>query len=1698
MPEHSDIQEQQKRLDTIDKKEDREVLVAGKKYGEVIFKKVGALRKKIDTDAGITDVRVKALPQYQKLKQDALKQMNTELTAIDEKNITVAAKKLQETLLQLEKKFDQMKELQPLMDKFQKFQGTFGEIPFLRDWLTLYANANEEKRMSPTEITEILDRISFVGNGYRPAGEMMKSFTPDAVFLLGCFIHGQRPESKVTTDALIQRLEFARRLSEKTPEIIAERKKIQEDITKYESKGELLEKAIADGDPLRLMKGLEAYYQDGAAIMPKFQNMTKWQTYLMPTGGTYPADFEKLLPPQCRDAITLQTVTLERNGTSKKTPAIIPLSIEESKRVEGTLQDQLLMIRRGIYLTTKDPAYKSYFDQSQEKMTSRLIDDALSYLKKAGKEDQDANKCIGMLAGNFDSIQRMQPENPVRAAQDNALFQKRILSLKKKLGIRTLDTLADTSTPLGIEAQFLGTELMDLSKLKERNPEQHAALIQIIGVYEQQSKRLAGEMLTQNPIIAEFQRESKNSTQLFSGLATTFQNLNIKIEKSGEGFSETDMAGIHKEIANYRSQASYKYLRNTQALEVFKQMKAAGGALAINLTPKERQAIDQAEQSILRSQQAIQQIDAIANQLLTMKGYGVGAWGMTSDALITIAKIAAGVAGAVIIGGFIASTGGLGAGPIAFFATNALITAGGTAGSAIGNSVIEQNMDALQRDQLLRSWVVGTFTSIGAGAAGQIIGTGMGNLSSRSILAMKNSRFGSVRNLGQGMENRVLAKAAAESSRRQSSNIFQHFIEETKEELLEEGLEKTGLAIAPDDPGLGFAISLLGTAYGHGKRIEMGNIVTAKMNIPTPNIIAPPVTEVQNIHRATEPEVIIAEPSRAKDAERRVTKVERPPAQKRITQEDVPLAPDQQPAAPKNALGSLMKDGKLDSEMSEHQERNKKLREKEFAEIREAYERIRGLEGKKEEVVEHSPENQKSLTDTMEVLREEVYLGMPPSFEAMWSAIEKSHLTLEQKKMALATVTSLLKVRYDTNAITEGVHFEAMRRHGIRPGERNTGPAVGVEDTRKKVMAELLAEKMGLPPLKGGVEYREIQGVLVIRCENNEDFARITGNHLSHLPQGEAFTPEQTAMGISMIVIRSDMELSEKNFVVRHELQHIFKQGSNEFEPGRKVYGKYVKGEIADERGQIYYENLQSYIEAQVGDMQTYFKDEVLAFLRSPGISLDDMAFRLGEKEGGAYDYWNTGRDRILADIAGKHQELLQDPKFVHDVDAIIQRERTKYRQESRAWFDKINGTIADLMWQGMTESQARDHLADRLMFVPLNAWDSCLYQNANQKVATPHAEEVSREAKESFALADLKNRDPQGYEIIKNNDLAELKRTEVYNAILRGAKETTTDAEGKKVTLYRGKFIAAGGMGTVSNVAFIREGEAKLTFAVIKSALAGSENNFAAEVNAAAIISTWNHPNIIKPLVIKPDFIIFESSADAEDLAHGISKKASGQYFGGLIDIGRGIQELQRRGYFHGDIKELNGLTLNGLGKIIDITPVDFQSVRTSIWPKTDGYHHEAGNMYRALLGLREVGLNDQEINNHLGRSIDTYAYAQMLETALNRYRPGWNANTKLVVFLHECREAQTGGEAGMMERIIKVATIIKEENRLPTDAELGINEAKGRRDALRKEEVKRRIKEAMRKIVVSPAEESPPLSTAKPRITEPATTRRPRGTKQ
>lgn len=834
MSEQNDIQAQQKRLDTIDQQEDREVVVGEKKYGDVVFGKVDNLKRKIDTDAGITDERVKALPAFQKLKQDALKKTGDELRGIDEKNIDVASKKLEETLRQLEIKFEKMKELTPLLNTFEKFQKMLGALPFQRDWMTLYTSIDPTKRAPPEMLIRDMEKLMSIGGGYAPAGEMVKHMEPDVVNLMGAYLRGDRGMADVTVGVLGERLAFARRVSEKLPQIKEERKKIEGSIKEYESHNDELRRAIASGRPLDLLKGLERSYLNALALMPALKSMTKWGPDLMrETNGRSPVDYATLLPEEVRKELSFTTVVMDNQGKAKDMPAQIPLTDEAMKKTEDTLQGQLIMMRRGIYLTTKDPAYKGYFEASQSKMTSRLIDDALQYMAETGEENADIKKCIGIVAGNFDSVQRMQPENPVGAAQENSLFQKRIIALKKKLGAGGIDAHANTAGVLGNEMQFIGTGLMSFTGLKERSPKQHEAFVGILNTYLQQSRALSAQMLTQNPVVGEFQHRNVEAKQMFSGLATTFGNISAKIEKSGEGFSELDMAGIKKEIGVFRSRTSYKFLKSSQAMSVLQEMKKYMSDPSL-IPPKDLAMIRQAEQSILQSQMALQQIDQTCEQLMAMDGYRTGAKGFAIDSLKVIAKIAAAVAGAVVVGGVITASGGLGivaAGTgfgeviLSSLATNALIAGGASVGGAMADSVMEQNMNALQKDALLQSWIQGTTMSIAGGAAGSLLGKGMGTLSAKSMQAMQNSRFAAIRGIGTNMEARALKQAAsAQAERHTSGNIFRNMMNETKEELLEEGLQNVGLAIAPDDPGLGFLFSLFSTAYGHGKRVEGGTI----------------------------------------------------------------------------------------------------------------------------------------------------------------------------------------------------------------------------------------------------------------------------------------------------------------------------------------------------------------------------------------------------------------------------------------------------------------------------------------------------------------------------------------------------------------------------------------------------------------------------------------------------------------------------------------------------------------------------------------------------------------------------------------------------------------------------------------------------------------------------------------------------------
>nr|MBP9770810.1 hypothetical protein [Candidatus Gracilibacteria bacterium] len=403
----------------------------------------------------------------------------------------------------------------------------------------------------------------------------------------------------------------------------------------------------------------------------------------------------------------------------------------------------------------------------------------------------------------------------------------------------------------------------------------------------------------------------------------------------------------------------------------------------------------------------------------------------------------------------------------------------------------------------------------------------------------------------------------------------------------------------------------------------------------------------------------------------------------------------------------------IDPDLQKKFDRRQETRQPEIQRIKEYWEEITEHSNITNSKDTETPEAHKAQSEMISFLREEINLGMPPNLDAMWEQVRKTPLTPEQRSMTLATIQHMLRTKNQTEMIMDEMEITALRRLGVAPGERpQRGDTKPLEDMRKQVFMEKLAEKMHLAPFKGNIDYKEIDGVLVLRCENNEDFARIANIHPGHTPAGVAITPAENGLGISLIVIRSDQELNEnRSGVIRHELQHIFKQGSNNIEEGRLNYNNYSSTfqngrSYFDEHGNLSKERVQEYLNVEKEDMHVSFKDEALAFLRtSHHQGLENMINGLHFSENNSYDYFNGMREVILKNITKARPELMGDAEFIKGLNATIDKYRAEYRAETKEWLDGIESAVRALQDSGMAEMQARDHLADLLMFVQLKEW---------------------------------------------------------------------------------------------------------------------------------------------------------------------------------------------------------------------------------------------------------------------------------------------------------------------------------------------------------------------------------------------------------
>lgn len=301
--------------------------------------------------------------------------------------------------------------------------------------------------------------------------------------------------------------------------------------------------------------------------------------------------------------------------------------------------------------------------------------------------------------------------------------------------------------------------------------------------------------------------------------------------------------------------------------------------------------------------------------------------------------------------------------------------------------------------------------------------------------------------------------------------------------------------------------------------------------------------------------------------------------------------------------------------------------------------------------------------------------------------------------------------------------------------------------------------------------------------------------------------------------------------------------------------------------------------------------------------------------------------------------------------------------------------------------------------------------------------------------LKGIKENDPDGYQMIVHGDIETLINTECFEGIVLGNKVKFVDSKGESVVGFFGKHAGQGTFGAVHRIVYRAHGDDKVHFAVAKQPFEKGNSVFAQEIEGASQIQHWNHPNIIQPLHISPDIIIYESSEIALDLFDARAKALPAEEY--LIYLRQaldGLIEYRKRGLLHGDVKPGNVLVLKTgtdefgknlyTAKLIDNTPHPYNEMIVpntdavfQTWACTPNHSFTIEAFAQKYNELLSSGITKQEAVQTLGRAVDAYSYGVMLRNTFNRYLPEWTEDTGISTMLNTLLDPLTGGRPGALE---------------------------------------------------------------------------------
>ena len=609
--------------------------------------------------------------------------------------------------------------------------------------------------------------------------------------------------------------------------IAEEREKAEKFIELHQKNGEELANYINSAttvDEVEMMKKMEIYSESNVNLFNSFENIVNLQD-----------DFAQAKQDR-RDVLNgligesaNYTQQIFKPSDKNKSGLVatahklqMPNSRAEYSITKSKLENSLLFLRRNIYLSTRDEKYKSYFDESQEKMTTKLLTDANQAIDAETDENSHSKDMVkaevGKIVGEFDFIQRLQSTDVTKAFQANTDFIQKLAGLKNELGFGELAVSGASSAA----ELFKVPGLSGLKDLKTTDPDLYDVFVRVIDEYQQQAKALADSMVMQSPEMMEIKRDQQELKVKAQALIDTFQSLMEQIQEEGQDQpSDIFMDKVHKMVDELQNDPIYKkFSAENPAMTNFIKIKTINGGINKSIDD----SLSKLETSLASSYKFSQGIAKICHSLNSIHGVGTGWKGLLIDA----SKFAAAIAGAVIAVYAIASTGGLGAGPIAFIANSVIVSGAATAAGTYAEIIHRGDLSTVDRKSFLKSWATGALFCGAAGIAAKPFGVVWGGGVGKVNQLLAKSKFDWLSNFGKrGLTNAPMKLPQFLQGEGLGSEMGRELIQET----FEEGLEGVARAAAPDNPYLGFALSLMGSSYGIAKGVS-----TSARFSPAPNV----------------------------------------------------------------------------------------------------------------------------------------------------------------------------------------------------------------------------------------------------------------------------------------------------------------------------------------------------------------------------------------------------------------------------------------------------------------------------------------------------------------------------------------------------------------------------------------------------------------------------------------------------------------------------------------------------------------------------------------------------------------------------------------------------------------------------------------------------------------------------------------------